>query len=280
MPSEENNYGTSIVTMHNFLEFLKITCQVNESIDGRNNNNNTNSLPIDYNQLAKNELVNSLIGNNNNTNIKSDGVISDYEKDTDSRKSTPQYEQKSKEKIITKKKSITNSSKSQKSKNDGNNNDYKSQLDPALSDKLNEVINEGILDSVLPYVCPINSSAILNVTPKPIKSITNIRIQPQQVYDFKPPQNDLNSDIGLKKSPRPNETISVTNNLVPPPSRDRSSRRKSITSMVVSENRNESEVVIHVCDEVKGVSRDFMCPQKLLVCKMGYFADVTSGSSE
>lgn len=32
-----------------------------------------------------------------------------------------------------------------------------------------------------------------------------------------------------------------------------------------------------MCDEVKGVSKDFMCPQKLLVSKMGYFADVTSG---
>lgn len=32
-----------------------------------------------------------------------------------------------------------------------------------------------------------------------------------------------------------------------------------------------------MCDELKGVSRDFSCPQKLLVSKMGYFADVTSG---
>lgn len=38
-----------------------------------------------------------------------------------------------------------------------------------------------------------------------------------------------------------------------------------------------SEVTIHVCDEVKSVSRDFSCPQKLLVAKMGYFADVTAG---
>lgn len=40
---------------------------------------------------------------------------------------------------------------------------------------------------------------------------------------------------------------------------------------------SRSEVVIHVCDEVKGVSRDFNCQQKLLVAKMGYFADVTAG---
>lgn len=37
------------------------------------------------------------------------------------------------------------------------------------------------------------------------------------------------------------------------------------------------EVLIHVCDEVKGTSKDFSCPQRLLVSKMGYFADVTAG---
>lgn len=37
------------------------------------------------------------------------------------------------------------------------------------------------------------------------------------------------------------------------------------------------EVVIHVCDEVKNTSKDFMCSQSLLVSKMGYFADVTAG---
>lgn len=37
------------------------------------------------------------------------------------------------------------------------------------------------------------------------------------------------------------------------------------------------EVLIHVCDEVKGTSKDFSCPQRLLVTKMGYFADVTAG---
>jgi len=36
-------------------------------------------------------------------------------------------------------------------------------------------------------------------------------------------------------------------------------------------------VVIHVCDEVKNTSKDFTCPQHLLVTKMGYFADVTAG---
>lgn len=37
------------------------------------------------------------------------------------------------------------------------------------------------------------------------------------------------------------------------------------------------EVIIHVCDEVRGSSKDFSCSQKLLVAKMGYFKDITAG---
>lgn len=37
------------------------------------------------------------------------------------------------------------------------------------------------------------------------------------------------------------------------------------------------EVEIHVCDEVKNMKKDFRCSQKLLVSKMGYFAEVTTG---
>lgn len=40
---------------------------------------------------------------------------------------------------------------------------------------------------------------------------------------------------------------------------------------------SSSLVTIHVCDEVKNISRDFVCPQALLVAQMGYFADVTAG---
>lgn len=39
------------------------------------------------------------------------------------------------------------------------------------------------------------------------------------------------------------------------------------------------EVEIHVCDEVKNMKKDFRCSQKLLVSKMGYFAEVTTGNN-
>lgn len=38
-------------------------------------------------------------------------------------------------------------------------------------------------------------------------------------------------------------------------------------------------MIIHVCDEFKATSKDFLCPQRLLVTKMGYFADVTAGQT-
>lgn len=55
-------------------------------------------------------------------------------------------------------------------------------------------------------------------------------------------------------------------------------RRKSLVSPIPGELlKQEAEIVIHVCDEVKNISRDFTCPQKLLVSKMGYFPEVTAG---
>lgn len=56
----------------------------------------------------------------------------------------------------------------------------------------------------------------------------------------------------------------------------KSLRKKS--PLVIDQTKcHEPELTIHVCDEMKGVSRDFTCPQKLLISKMGYFADITSG---
>lgn len=42
------------------------------------------------------------------------------------------------------------------------------------------------------------------------------------------------------------------------------------------QNHSQS-VTIHVCDELKHISRDFQCPQAQLCAAMGYFADVTAG---
>lgn len=48
------------ISMHEFLDFLKISCQLQESIEHGNSGNATGS-NIDYNSLAQNDLVNSLL---------------------------------------------------------------------------------------------------------------------------------------------------------------------------------------------------------------------------
>ncbi|RZC32253.1 hypothetical protein BDFB_000698, partial [Asbolus verrucosus] len=60
------------------------------------------------------------------------------------------------------------------------------------------------------------------------------------------------------------------------PSSSQSNSRKSSTVKVPT-GRSRGIVEIHVCDEVKNMKKDFVCNQKLLVEKMGYFAEVTNG---
>jgi hypothetical protein len=49
---------TAIISMHDFLDFLKIACQVQDSIEGKNLKNNKS---LDYNHLAKNEMINNIL---------------------------------------------------------------------------------------------------------------------------------------------------------------------------------------------------------------------------
>lgn len=59
MDAEIGLESSSNISMHEFLDFLKVSCQLQESIDQRNTGKN-NEHQIDYNDLAKNGLVNSL----------------------------------------------------------------------------------------------------------------------------------------------------------------------------------------------------------------------------
>lgn len=65
--SEEKVENPDSISMHDFLDFLKITCQLNESITGTIDQTNKK---VDYDQLAKNELIHSILDkcNANNQN--------------------------------------------------------------------------------------------------------------------------------------------------------------------------------------------------------------------
>ncbi|XP_053616837.1 uncharacterized protein LOC128678965 isoform X2 [Plodia interpunctella] len=124
-----------------------------------------------------------------------------------------------------------------------------------LNCKLNDVINEGILDSILPYLVGYKKPTKTTSTYAPV-----IKKASTSSTDIKKPAS-FQGFVTEKES------------------RDRLGRRKS--SVIAAQERiaqkQDGDVEIHVCDEVKGLKKDFRCPQKLLVSKMGYFADVTAG---
>ncbi|ENN71453.1 hypothetical protein YQE_11871, partial [Dendroctonus ponderosae] len=114
-----------------------------------------------------------------------------------------------------------------------------------LKQKLNEVLSEGLLDSVLPYL---------------VQSTNSLK------------KNSLCSVKTIEKNSH-TSTLTVSN--------ERLARRKSSgdasTACKVFDTKIGSEVEIHVCDEIKNTKKTFTCNQKLLVEKMGYFAEVTLG---
>ncbi|CAG4931660.1 unnamed protein product [Colias eurytheme] len=126
-----------------------------------------------------------------------------------------------------------------------------------LNCKLNDVINEGILDSILPYLVGYK---------KPLKT-TSV---------YAPIIKKTSSNISTTEVKKP---ASFEGFVSEKESRDRLGRRKSsvIAAHERANQKQDGDVEIHVCDEVKGLKKDFRCPQKLLVSKMGYFADVTAG---
>ncbi|XP_055627087.1 SANT and BTB domain regulator of class switch recombination [Toxorhynchites rutilus septentrionalis] len=276
MDHSENDCDESI-SMHDFLDFLKITCQVNDSF----NSSKKNAPPFDYNQLAKNELVNNINAKTGvtteNTNVPGSsptkqGVKKDVKDDVALKKTY-------------KKKSLSHT-KSQKSKPE-TFGPPKKNLDALLNEKLDEVLNEGILDSVLPFICPVNAlstnsynkSIIAKSSANPVVQITTGTGGSKSANSgIETSSPEVQSGSGIKKT-----NLSAVGDvsqcflIASSTSKTGARRKTSISQMTILDSRSEPEVIIHVCDEVKGTSRDFSCPQKLLISKMGYFADVTAG---
>nr|XP_040240763.1 SANT and BTB domain regulator of class switch recombination [Anopheles coluzzii] len=294
--------STESISMHDFLEFLNVTCQVNDSF----NSSKKNPPTFDYNQLARNELVNSIQQNSRTTGggkpIEHSSTISPAKsitgttggkKDTklDDTSSSLSTRSPAEKKLPSKKRTI--SQKSQKSKPE-TVEVPKNRLEAILNEKLDEVLNEGILDSVLPFICPSNGSGYhhKNGTGQKLNGNNPLGVQSMNASASigvgcssggKSAASGASSPDTQSGSSSKKSTLSAVgdvsqNFLIASSSTKTGVRRKSsIAQIAIPDSRAEPEVVIHVCDEVKGSSRDFSCPQKLLITKMGYFADVTAG---
>ncbi|XP_062128250.1 LOW QUALITY PROTEIN: SANT and BTB domain regulator of class switch recombination [Drosophila sulfurigaster albostrigata] len=182
-------------------------------------------------------------------------------------------------------------------------------LHPKLNEQLDYVINEGVLDSVLSFICPMPLPVAFTNSGRAKLAKQQQQQQLQQQQPLKPEASNSNAvasskpDLGVTSSPSvsspresreatldSNSSSSASNGMVRALVKEQSgkgattnatARRKSLLlakdSKHARQEKKEPEVVIHVCDEVKNTSRDFSCPQSLLISKMGYFADVTAG---
>ncbi|XP_012535145.1 uncharacterized protein KIAA1841 homolog [Monomorium pharaonis] len=114
-------------------------------------------------------------------------------------------------------------------------------LAKVVKEHLRDILHEGLLDSVLPYMVPKSALS------QPI---------------IKKPAADVKKSFS-------------SNNVIENKASTHKERDKEKNKM--NRKLSENEVEIHVCDEDKNIRKNFRCPQKLLIQKMCYFADVTAG---
>lgn len=156
-----NDNQSGPISTSKFLDFLKLACRVHESIILKDDSGKA----LDYNALAKNELVNALVNSKSGQSPKSNGnedgssnekngkflsmillfilnhfILLSIEINFDFSDGTTQSE----------------NNLGQKWNRSRHSFNEKSPLDTVLTEKLNEVISEGILDSILPFICAAN----------------------------------------------------------------------------------------------------------------------------
>lgn len=269
MANQEDTVG--VIGMKEFLQFLKLSINVNENLEKGKATNN-----FSFDSLSKNELVNNMMKKYKN--------IAEHSVPNKAADQTKEDELGGK-----KRKRSAKSAKnvSLRSKVESCENLFPT-LNPCLTEKLDEVLSQGILDSFLPFIC--HQQSLQNkLTPPATTSTTPIPTVP-----FHPPSTSMQTNFTPSSNPLVKTKQAITDRR---PSADRRnpgsngssfdhgngvifSSQKSFkkSPLVIDQTKHhEPELTIHVCDEVKGVSRDFTCPQKLLVSKMGYFADITNG---
>ncbi|XP_011344185.2 uncharacterized protein KIAA1841 homolog isoform X3 [Ooceraea biroi] len=114
-----------------------------------------------------------------------------------------------------------------------------------MKENLRDILHEGLLDSVLPYMLPKSALS------QPVIKRSNVAVD-------------------VKKSSSLSNVIETKITASAPKEKDKEKNKMSKKSL-------ENEVEIHVYDEDKNMKKNFRCPQKLLIQKMCYFADVTAG---
>ncbi|CAK1590010.1 unnamed protein product [Parnassius mnemosyne] len=249
----KTNKPVEIITVKDFFDFMKTAYQVYEHLEG----NEEEGCKINWEELTKLTVINHVIEKQERDLLYQTAFT---EQKPIISKSDTALEKKNNE-LVRVEKRLSYSEIECKGLRCSLPAEFKVEMlgawtEANLNCKLNDVINEGILDSILPYLVEYKKPSKTTSAYTPIIK----KIPSTNVNEVKKPAS-FGGFINEKES------------------KDRLGRRKS--SVIAAQERcnqkQDGEVEIHVCDEVKGLKKDFRCPQKLLVSKMGYFADVTAG---
>uniref|UniRef100_A0A1A9WTM3 DUF3342 domain-containing protein n=1 Tax=Glossina brevipalpis TaxID=37001 RepID=A0A1A9WTM3_9MUSC len=289
----ERNLLEKEINLNDFLDFLNLSCHVNDMISensefqqqqqtqaktdasqltklsGQPSNKSTNiDKTLDFDKLKKNRLLNDLYGGQRNARTIADNYINGAGahgacgnraciNSVATSSGTAAQNCVCSTKYPGQSRVCGRTVKSPTNVTDGN-------LQSKLNEKLDTILNEGMLDSVLPFICPI-----------PLPNNYTNRLKPKVKGD-----RDKALLTSVTVLPGGNDGSTTEPNLTIDSPQSRNSKRKSNPSLTQPESPpREAEVIIHVCDEVKNTSRDFACPQTLLISKMGYFANVTAGQN-
>ncbi|XP_045523567.1 SANT and BTB domain regulator of class switch recombination [Pieris brassicae] len=244
--------AAEVITVKDFFDFMKTAYQVYEHLEGSDDDGSK----INWEELTKLTVLNHVIEQQERDLLQL--TVNAIQKPIISKSETAIEPKYSITERVEKRYSCTEIEGNRRS---NLNPEIKVEMlgvwtEANLNCKLNDVINEGILDSILPYLVgykkPAKTTSVYAPIMKKTVSSTSADIKKPASFDGFINEKD---------------------------SRDRLGRRKSsvIAAQEKSNQKQDGDVEIHVCDEVKGLKKDFRCPQKLLVTKMGYFADVTAG---
>lgn len=138
--------------------------------------------------------------------------------------------------------------------------DKECELSKVMKQSLSDVLHEGLLDSVLPYMIPRTtfSQPVIKKTQTLGEPRKSISLADNKVSNFK----DKDKEKSRRKSFEFVDFISLSFSI------------QMSFSLTIP---YRCEIEIHVCDEAKNIKKDFRCPQRLLIQNMCYFADVTAG---
>lgn len=152
------------------------------------------------------------------------------------------------------------------------------ELKAAMTRDLEPLANEGLFDSILPYLtASLNQSKSskehnikkpLLSTSSTIKDFASVPLISAELTPLKRPTADSAAELGSTTGTGDGESKNSPNS-----KESKLTKRSSFGEQ--EENEFDPEIIIHVCDEAKCFKKDFYCLQSILVKEMGYFTKVT-----